>query len=56
MTGALWNGAVQPEHQAAVRVVGIVQAVLIGEEGSEHPAEFNQMVPILGRTRQAAQL
>jgi len=52
----LAEGALQPEQEPVVVVGWIIEAVLVGEQGPEDGADFQELMPVLVGARQAAHL
>jgi hypothetical protein len=53
MNCAIWKGAVQTQKETVVGIVGVINAVLVSQQRPEDGTEFEEMIPVLGRTRQA---
>jgi hypothetical protein len=58
----MWNNcgvcciALQAEQEPVVGVVGVVDAILVGQERAQEGADLQQVVPIAGRPREPAHL
>ena len=52
----LAHGPPQAQDETVVGVVGVVEPVLVGQEGPEDAADLHEMIPVLGGAREPAQL
>jgi len=52
----LAHGPLQAQDETVVGVVGIIQPVLVGQERPEDGTDLQEMIPVLGRAREPAQL
>ena len=43
----------KPENHSVRRIIRVVHTVFVGQQRTEDPTQFEQLVPVLGRTRQA---
>ena len=52
----LAHEALHAEHEAVVGILGIVQTVLVGQQGAANPTHLEEIVPITGRAGQPTHL